>query len=166
LKEKGEELKEEKDTAAVTFDGDDLVVCEDAYVNLACHESMWVVDMAASFHITPHRDFFSSYISGNFGWVRMGNEAKCEILGMGDIQLETNIGCKLLLKNVRYASEMCFSLITIGKLDDECDDPFFFFFLYKIFIKHKRVITVARLRVAQPTYIHAPYHVPDIQSNI
>jgi hypothetical protein len=128
LKEKGEELKEEKDTAAVTFDGDDLVVCEDAYVNLACHESMWVVDMAASFHITPHRDFFSSYISGNFGWVRMGNEAKCEILGMGDIQLETNIGCKLLLKNVRYASEMCFSLITIGKLDDECDDPFFFFF--------------------------------------
>jgi hypothetical protein len=45
-----------------------------------------------------------------------------------------------------------------------CDDPFFF--LYKIFIKHKRVITVARLRVAQPTYIHAPYHVPDIQSNI
>jgi len=43
---------------------------------------------------------------------------------------------------------------------------FFFFFWDKIFIKHKRVITVARLRVAQPTYIHAPYHVPDIQSNI
>lgn len=67
LKEKGEESKEEKDTAAVASDGDDLVVCEDAYVNLACHESMWVVDTAASFHITPHRDFFSSYTSGNFG---------------------------------------------------------------------------------------------------
>jgi len=119
LKEKGEELNEEKDTAAVASDGDDLVVCEDAYVNLACHESMWVVDTATSFHITPHRDFFSSYISGNFGWVRMGNEAKCEIVGMGDIQLETSIGCKLLLKDVRYVPEMRFSLIFIGKLDDE-----------------------------------------------
>jgi hypothetical protein len=67
LKEKCEEPKEEKDTAAVASDGDDLVVCEDAYVNLACHQSMWVVDTAASFHITPHRDFFSSYTSGNFG---------------------------------------------------------------------------------------------------
>jgi hypothetical protein len=75
--------------------------------------------MAASFHITPHRDFFSSYTSGNFGWVRMGNEAKCEIIGMRDIQLETNIGCKLLLKDVRYVPEMRFSLISIGKLDDE-----------------------------------------------
>jgi hypothetical protein len=119
LKEKGEESKEEKDTAAVASDGDDLVVCEDVYVNLACHESMWVVDTAASFHITPHRDFFSSYTNGNFGWVRMENEAKCEIVGMGDIQLETSIGCKLLLKDVRYVPEMRFSLISIGKLDDE-----------------------------------------------
>jgi hypothetical protein len=47
--------------------------------------------------------------------------------------------------------------------DYPCDDPFF---LYKIFIKHKMVIIVARLRVAQPTYTHAPYHVPDIQSYI
>jgi hypothetical protein len=101
LKEKGEEPKEEKDTATVAFDGDDLAVCEDVYVNLACHESMWIVDTTASFHITHHRDFFSSYTSGNFGWVRMENE-----------------GCKLLLKNVRYVLEMRFS-ISIGKLDDE-----------------------------------------------
>jgi transposase InsO family protein len=119
LKEKCEEPKEEKDTTAVASDGDYLVVCEDAYVNLACHESMWVVDTVASFHITPHKDFFSSYTSGNFGWVRMENEAKCEIIGKGDIQLETSIGCKLLLKDVRYVPEMRFSLISIGKLDDE-----------------------------------------------
>jgi hypothetical protein len=49
----------------------------------------------------------------------MGNEAKCEIVGMEDIQLETSIGCKLLLKDVIYVPEMHFSLISIGKLDDE-----------------------------------------------
>jgi len=80
---------------------------------------MWVVDTIASFHITSYRDFFSFYTSGNFGWVRMRNEAKCEILGMGDIQLETSIGCKLLLKNVRYVPEMRLSSISIGKFDDE-----------------------------------------------
>jgi hypothetical protein len=67
----------------------------------------------------PHRDFFSSYTSGKFGWVKMGNEVECEIMGMGDIQLETSIECKLLLKDVRYVPEMRFSLISIGKLDDE-----------------------------------------------
>jgi len=80
---------------------------------------MWVVDTAASFHITPHRDFFFSYTSSNFGWVRMENEAKCKIVGMRDIQLETSIGCKLLFKDVRYVPEMRFSLISIRKLDDE-----------------------------------------------
>ena len=78
-----------------------------------------MVDTAASFHITTHRDFFSSYTSGSFGWVRMRNEAKCEIVGMKDVELETSIGCKLVLKYVRHVPEMRFSLISIGKLRDE-----------------------------------------------
>jgi len=49
----------------------------------------------------------------------MGNEAKCEILGIGDIQLETSVWCKLLLKNVRYVPKIRFSLIFIGKFDDQ-----------------------------------------------
>ena len=78
-----------------------------------------MVDTTASFHITTCRDFFSSYNSGRFGWVKMCNEAKCEIVGMGDIELETSIGCKLVLKDVRYVPKMRFSLIFVGKLDDE-----------------------------------------------
>jgi transposase InsO family protein len=119
LKEKGEEQKEEKDTAAVALDGDVVIAFDEAYANITCDESRWVVDTAASFHITPHRDFFSSYTNGHFGWVRMGNEAKCKIVGMGDIQLETDIGCKLVLKDVRHVPEMRFNLISIWKLDDE-----------------------------------------------
>ena len=38
---------------------------------------------------------------------------------MGDVELETSIGCKLVLKNVRHVPKMCFSLIFVGKLDDE-----------------------------------------------
>ena len=75
-----------------------------------------MVDTAASFHITARKDFFSSYTNGSFGWVRMGNEAKCEIVGMRDVELETSIGCKLVLKDVRHVPEMCFSLISLGNL--------------------------------------------------
>ena len=78
-----------------------------------------MVDTTASFHITTCRDFFSSYNSGRFGWVKMCNEAKCEIVGIGDVELETSIGCKLVLKDVRHVLEMRFSLISIGKIDDE-----------------------------------------------
>ena len=49
----------------------------------------------------------------------MENEAKCEIVGMRDVELETSIRCKLVLKDVRHVPEMSFSLISIGKLDDE-----------------------------------------------
>ena len=116
FKGKYEEQKENKDIAAVASDGDTIIVCDDACVNLACHDSTWVVDIAASFHITACRDFFSSYTSGSFGWVRMGNETKCEIVGMGDVELETSIGCKFVLKDVRHVPEMCFSLISLGNL--------------------------------------------------
>ena len=78
-----------------------------------------MVDTAVSFHIIACRDFFSSYTSDSFGWVRMRNEAKCEIVDMGDVELETSIGCKLVLKYVRHVPEMRFSLISIRKLDDE-----------------------------------------------
>ena len=78
-----------------------------------------MVDTATSFHITAHRNFFSSYTNGRFGWVRMGNEAKCEIVGMEDVELETSIGCKLVLKDVRHVPEIRFSLISIEKLGDE-----------------------------------------------
>ena len=54
-----------------------------------------MVDTTTLFYITARKDLFSSYTSDSFGWVRMRNEAKCEIVGMGDVELETSIGCKL-----------------------------------------------------------------------
>ena len=38
---------------------------------------------------------------------------------MGNVELKTSIGCKLVLKYVKHVPEMHFSLISIKKLDDE-----------------------------------------------
>ena len=118
FKRKDEEQKKDKHCNSLS-DGDMIIVCDDACVNLACQDPTWVVYTTTSFHIIAHRDLFSSYTSGGFGWVRMCNEAICEIVGMGDLELETSIRCKLVLKYIRHVPKMHFNLISVGKLDDE-----------------------------------------------
>ena len=83
------------------------------------HETNWVIDSGASFHVTSWADFFTSYTEGDYGCVRMGNEGLSKIIGMGNICLETNLGCKLLLKNVRHVPNICLNLISTRRLNDE-----------------------------------------------
>ncbi|NEY13661.1 hypothetical protein DDE04_09175, partial [Bifidobacterium pseudocatenulatum] len=113
------ESKKEEGTTAVASDGETYIICDEAYVNFTCQDSTWVADTGASFHVTPHRDFFSSYTTGDYSYVRMGNGQSCKIVGIGDVCLETELGCKLLLKKVRHVPEIRLNLISTGQLDDE-----------------------------------------------
>ena len=117
-REQNEGKKKEKETNAVTAEGDATIVYEDDCVNLTSQESVWVIDSGASFHVTPHGDFFSTYSAGDFGDVRMGNSGASKIVGIGDICLET-LGSKLILKDVRHVPDIRLNLISAGKLDDE-----------------------------------------------
>ena len=47
----------------------------------------WILDSGASFHITPYREWFSTYIEGSFSTVRLGDAHAIAITGMGDICL-------------------------------------------------------------------------------
>ena len=77
----------------------------------------WIFDNGASFHATSRREFFHTYKEGDFGIVKMGNESYSKILGIGDICLQTNLGCRLTLKDVRHVSDLRLNLISIGILD-------------------------------------------------
>jgi hypothetical protein len=48
----------------------------------------WVVDSRASFHDTPHRKHFLDYVQGDFGQVRLGDDAPCKIVGMGKVKIK------------------------------------------------------------------------------
>ncbi|KAF7129820.1 hypothetical protein RHSIM_Rhsim10G0014000 [Rhododendron simsii] len=111
--------KKQENTTAVSSDGELVVVCDETCVNLVSQDTNWVIDFGASFHVTSRADFFTSYNEGDFGCVRMGNEGLSKIVGMGNICLETNIGCKLVLKDVRHVPDIRLNLISTGKLDDE-----------------------------------------------
>jgi hypothetical protein len=55
-KGRDEDKNEDNGTAAVVFDGDVAIVCDDGCVNLACQDTTWVADSAASYHVTPRHD--------------------------------------------------------------------------------------------------------------
>ena len=95
-----------------------FLIGEENYHNLADNDYSWIVDSGVTFHVTPYEHFFSSYQSGDFGNVKMGNQVSSKIVGIGDITLITNTGCKLILKDVRLVPDMHLNLVSTEKLDD------------------------------------------------
>ena len=96
-----------------------MIVTDDGCISLATQDSNWVIDFGALFHVTSHNDFFTSYRTGDFGNVRMGNNGVSKIVGIGDICLETSIGNNVVFKDVRYVPNIHFNLISTCRLDDE-----------------------------------------------
>lgn len=121
IEEKGEGTSDAKENTAATTVGDLFFVSSDkeSCLCVTCQDTDWVIDSGASFHATPRRDFFTSYQSGDFGIVKMGNKDTSSIVGRGDVHLETGLGCKLVLKDVRHIPDLRLNLISPGRLDDE-----------------------------------------------
>ena len=77
------------------------------------------MDTGAASHVTSRKDFFSSYTPGDFGTLRMGSETVSRVIGIATICLKTSVRTKLVLNNMKYASNVRLHLIYIGVLDDE-----------------------------------------------
>jgi len=78
-----------------------------------------VIDSGATIHATSRKDFFTSYTSGNFGVVKMGNNKLSKIIGKGDIILMMENGLRLVLKDVSHVANKGMNLISVSRLDDE-----------------------------------------------
>ncbi|KAK4423648.1 Retrovirus-related Pol polyprotein from transposon TNT 1-94 [Sesamum alatum] len=92
---------------------EDRSLVQDSFVIIA------VIDTRATIHVTPNKSFFPSYEAESFGTVKMGNEDMCQIVGRGDIILSSNVGCQLILKDVKHVPDIRLNLISVGKLDDD-----------------------------------------------
>ena len=96
-----------------------LSIRKDECCHVADPYDEWVVDIAASYYVTPRREFFTSYKTGNLGRVKMGNKSSADIMGISDIYVETNTRYTLKLKDVRHILDMRLNLISINVLDKE-----------------------------------------------
>ena len=59
-------------TTTTTKGGDLVLLCNFKLVNLISDESMWIVDSGATLHVTPRKEFFIFYTSGDFELLKMG----------------------------------------------------------------------------------------------
>ena len=118
--EKNQNKAEEQNTTTVSTI-EDVVICvgKDECCNVSHPYVEWVIDSASSYHVTPRKELFTSYKAGDFGRVKMGNNSYADIVGIGDICVETNTGCTLALKNVRHVLDMRLNLISTHILDKE-----------------------------------------------
>jgi len=79
---------------------------------------MCIIDSGATLHVTPRKEFFTSYTSDDFGVLKMGNDGVSKVVDIGDVFLRTNMGMRLLLREVKHALDIHFNLIFVHMLDD------------------------------------------------
>ena len=79
----------------------------------------WLLDTDATFHVTPHRGWFSNFSSGTLGCVHMADGSVYDIEGAGDICMSLPNGALYTIQHVRYVPGLCQSLISISKLHDD-----------------------------------------------
>ena len=72
----------------------------------------WVVDSGASFHATPHRNYFQDYVQGDFGQVYLGDDKPCKIVGKGNVKMKLQNENQWLLKEVRHVPDLRINLIS------------------------------------------------------
>ena len=106
----------------------EVVLCsthEETCLHISSQDVEWVVNTAASYHVTPHRDFFTTYKAGDFGTVKMGNTSSVNIEGIGDVQVRTNVGYTITLKNVHHVLDLRLNLLLGIAFDKEGYDNHF-----------------------------------------
>ncbi|MCO5562911.1 hypothetical protein L7F22_016547 [Adiantum nelumboides] len=76
-----------------------------------CYAQTWIIDSGASFHVTPHREWFAIY-SPMHGLIKLGDSHQLDILGIGDVKICMANGTQFMLKDVRHVPKLSKSLVS------------------------------------------------------
>ncbi|KAG8493847.1 hypothetical protein CXB51_011132 [Gossypium anomalum] len=79
----------------------------------------WILDSGCTFHMSPNRDWFTTYETVSEGVVLMGNNASCKIAGVGTIKVKMFDGVVRTLSDIRYVPELKRNLISLSTLDSK-----------------------------------------------
>ncbi|KAG8477963.1 hypothetical protein CXB51_027628 [Gossypium anomalum] len=93
-------------------DGELLV----ASVNDSKVSEEWILDSGWNFHMSPYRDWFTTYETVSECVVLMGNNASCKIAGVGTIKVKMFDEVIRILSDVRHVPELKRNLISLSTL--------------------------------------------------
>ncbi|TXG73221.1 hypothetical protein EZV62_001800 [Acer yangbiense] len=79
---------------------------------------VWLLDSAATWHMTSRREWFHKYEPVSGGSVFMGNDHALEIAGIGTIKIKMYDGTIRTIQEVRHVKGLKKNLLSLGQLDD------------------------------------------------
>ncbi|GMJ02017.1 hypothetical protein HRI_003870900 [Hibiscus trionum] len=86
------------------------------YISTTQFTDAWILGSGCSYHITPNRKWFSTYMSVNFGSVYLGGDRCCNIVGIGEVGINMYDGTVITLCDVRHILDLKKNLISLGTL--------------------------------------------------
>ena len=81
------------------------------------HEA-WLIDSGATFHFTPHREWFYEDEKYDVGDVFLGDDRKAKIVGSGKVKFNLQGGRVRTLPGVLHIPALARNLIFVSKMDD------------------------------------------------
>ncbi|KAG8501335.1 hypothetical protein CXB51_003507 [Gossypium anomalum] len=90
-----------------------------AFVNSSEVSEEWILDSGCTFHMSPNRDWFTTYEIMSEGVVLMENNASCKIAGIGMIKVKMFDGVVKTLGDVRHVPELKRNLISLSIVDSK-----------------------------------------------
>lgn len=94
-------MKKNDDKVTITTTDNFFIVCDDNDVNITSYETIWVIDSGTSIYATLWKDFFTNYVSSDFGTLKIDNGGLVNIIDFGDLCLTINNDTIMFLREVK-----------------------------------------------------------------
>jgi hypothetical protein len=114
-KPKGSDGTSSTEVKTSTEEGVDVYL---ASTSTHADHGVWLINSGASYHMTPHKEWFSEYEKYDGGDVFLGDDSTTKILGRGRVKLLLNDGRIITLPGVLHIPKLARRLISVSKLSD------------------------------------------------
>ncbi|KAE8699066.1 hypothetical protein F3Y22_tig00110597pilonHSYRG01396 [Hibiscus syriacus] len=118
LKKQTDEKRDDSSKSVNVVEDDNFDCSEGDMLSISTTQltDVWILDYGCSYHITPNREWFSTYRSVNSGFVYLGDDRCCNIVGIGEVRIKIYDGSIRTLSGVRYIPYLKKNLISLGTL--------------------------------------------------
>ncbi|KAE8655753.1 Retrovirus-related Pol polyprotein from transposon TNT 1-94 [Hibiscus syriacus] len=118
LKNKTDEKRDDSSKSVNVVEDDNFDCSEGDMLSISTTEltDVWILDSGCSYHITPNREWFLTYMSVNSGFVYLGDDRCCNIVGIGEVGIKMFDGSVRTLSGVRHIPDLKKNLISLGTL--------------------------------------------------
>ena len=82
---KGKKEENNENNVVVVVQEDLFFACDKDVINFVSQDTSWIVDSRGTSHVTPRKDFFSSYTSVNSEVLNMGNAGEVKVFGVDTV---------------------------------------------------------------------------------